>query len=232
MADRTHKQTQRTPTPAQQQLILRALVGSLVFCAALAAPARAQVAQPESKSAPREAETEHFPVVNTLPFKELLAKALRLRADGSLGSEETFDFTVEADRMEDGRLHNVTVVGGASDARGAWRGLTMDFVAAVSDSRLLAAFKDALHVSMRLRLDAQTSLASLSFEAPSESHARQLARGYDALLHMASLQQRGANSAAVLNSLKVSASGKQFAVKLEMSREQLGNLLRQSLSLP
>jgi hypothetical protein len=231
MANESHKQTRHTATPSQQQLIWRALVGSLVFCAALAAPARAQVAQAESPNAPQGAETAPVPKVNLSPFRDLLAKALRLRADGSLTAEDTFDFAVEADRAEDGTLRNVEL-GGASAGNDHWRELVKDFVAAVSNSRLLAEFKDALHIHMRFRLDAQTSLASLNFEAPSETRAQQLARGYDALVHLASLQQRGANSAAVLNSLQVSASGKQFAVKLEMSRERLGNLLRQSLSLP
>jgi hypothetical protein len=231
MANESHKQKRHTPTAAQQQLIWRALVGSLVFCAALAAPARAQVSQPESPGAPQGAETAPLPAVNLSPFRDLLAKALRLRADGSLTAEDTFDFTVEADRAEDGTLRNVAI-GSAASSNEHWRGLAKDFIAAVSDSRLLAVLKDALHVSMRFRLDAQTSLASLNFEAPSETRAQQLARGYDGLARIASLQQRGANSAALLNSLKVSASGKQFAVKLEMSREQLGNLLRQSLSLP
>jgi hypothetical protein len=231
MAKETHRQARHAPTAAQQQMIWRALVGSLVFCAALAAPARAQSAQAESSNAPQEAEVAPVPAVNLSPFRDLLAKALRLRADGSLTTEDTFDFTVEADRAEDGALRNVAL-GGASSGNEHWRRLALDFISAVSDSRLLAAFKDALHVQMRFRLDAQTSLASLSFDAPSESRAQQLARGYDALFHIASLQPRGANSAAVLNGLQVSASGKQFAVKLEMSRAQLGNLLRQSLSLP
>ena len=231
MANRSHKQARHATTPSQQQVMWRALVGSLFFCAALAAPARAQAAQAEASNAPQEAETAPVPAVNLSPFRDLLAKALRLRADGSLTTEDTFDFTVEADRSEDGTLSNVAI-GSASAGNDHWRGLARDFIEAVSDSRLLAAFKDALHVQMRLRLDAQASLASLSFEAPSEGRAQQLARAYDALVHFAALQQRGANSAAVLNGLKVSASGKQFAVKLEMSRAQLGNLLRQSLSLP
>jgi hypothetical protein len=44
MAHEPHKQITHQPTPAPQQLVLRALVGSLVFCATLGAahvPARA-----------------------------------------------------------------------------------------------------------------------------------------------------------------------------------------------
>jgi hypothetical protein len=231
MADETHKQTRHAPTPSQQQLLLRALVGSLVFCAALAAPARAQVSQAEVSGAPQEAETAPVPAVNLSPFKGLLARALRLRADGSLAAGDAFDFTVEADRAEDGTLRNVELAG-ASAGNDHWRELAKDFIAAVGESRLLAVFKDALHVGMRFRLDAQTGLAALNFEAPSADRAQQLARQYDGLVRLALLHRRGDTSAAVLDGLKVSASGKQFAVKLEMSREQLGNLLRQSLSLP
>jgi hypothetical protein len=236
MANGLHKRNPRTPNAAaaQSQLIWRALVGSLVFCAALAAPARAQVAQPETPNAPQEAETapSPFPAINTSPFKDLLAKALRLRADGSLTAEETFDFTLEADRGEDGTLRDVALTGGASDADGAWRGLATDFVTALGESRLLAALRDALHVSIHFRLDAQSAVASMTCDTASEGLARRAAANYGALLHVASFARQGTDAGLALKNLQVSSSGKQVAFKLEMSREQLGNLLRRSLSIP
>jgi hypothetical protein len=232
MAKESHKQERHAPTAAaqQQQLIWRALVGSLFFCAALAAPARAQAATPESQGVPQEAETASVPTVNTNPFRDLLAKALRLRADGSLNTEDTFDFTVEADRAENGTLSNVAVGGSASNQR--LYELARDFIAALGDSRLLAPFKDALHVSLRLRLDAQTALASATLDAASEERARQAANGYAGIFYISSVSKRGTDLGLALKNVQVSSSGKQIAFRLEMSREQLGNLLRQSLSLP
>jgi hypothetical protein len=232
MARETHKQTPRATTPSQQQLIWRALVGSLVFCAALAAPARAQASQPDAPNAPQGAETAPFPAVNTTPFRDLLAKALRLRSDGSLSTEDTFDFTLEADRAEDGSLRNVSLTGGASAPNGPWWGLAKDFISALGDSRLLAPFKDALHVQMRFRLDAQSALANLTCDTASDEIARRAALSYGALLHVASFAKQGTDLGLALKNAQVSSSGKQIAFKLEMSREQLGNLLRQSLSIP
>lgn len=232
MAEETHKQTQRTPTPPQQQLLLRALVGSLVFCAALAAPARAQQPAPEaSPNAGSEAEASNFTEINTAPFRSLIAKALRLRAEGSLSAEDTFDFTVEADRAQDGAFSNAAI-GGTSSGNERWRELARDFVSALSDSRLLAVLRDAPHVSMRFRLDAQTGFAGVTCDTTSEELARRAAANYGALLHLGSLARQGTDVGLALKNLQVSSSGKQVAFKLEMSREQLGNLLRQSLSLP
>jgi hypothetical protein len=230
MAKDSHQQAQRAPAAAQQQLIWRALVGSLVFCAALAAPARAQVAQPDSPSAPQEAEAAPPPAFNLSPFRDLVAKALRLRADGALGAGDTFDFTVEADRAPDGTLSNAAV--GSSSGNEHWRGLASDFVSALSDSRLLSVLRDALHVSMRFRLDAQGSLAGMTFDAPSEASARRASAYYGTLFHLGSIARQETDAGLALKNLQVSASGKQVAFKLEMSREQLGNLLRRSLSLP
>jgi hypothetical protein len=231
MAKESHKQAQRTPPAAQQQLIWRALVGSLVFCAALAAPARAQqVAQPDSPNTPQEAEAASPPSFNLIPFRDLVAKALRLRAEGALGAGDTFDFTVEADRAPDGTLSNAAV--GTSSGNEHWRGLARDFASALSDSRLLSVLRDALHVRLSFRLDAQGSLAGMTFDAPSEEGARRAASYYGTLFHLASTARHDTDAGLALKNLQVSASGKQVAFKLEMSREQLGNLLRRSLSLP
>lgn len=82
-------------------------------------------------------------------------------------------------------------------------------------------------------LQGRTSVfASATFAVESAQRGRVLARGYDYLFKAARVNQPGRNEALVISNMTASANGKQFAVKLEMSREQAGNLLRQRLSLP
>ena len=230
MRGTSHKQRRRTAQHAQQQQLLwRALVGSLFVCAALVSPARSQ--QPtQSPDSQREAEAS-VPRVSGAPFRSLIAKALRLRADGQISPDDTFDFEIEADRADDGTLSNVNFAGEAT-VNGHWHDLARDLISALSDSRALSVLRDARHLSIRLKSDVRGALASLSFEAPTAERATQLANGYNLLLGVASAHPRGANAAALLSGAQVSASGKQFTARLEMTRERLGNLLSQSLALP
>ncbi|MDQ3907950.1 MAG: hypothetical protein M3268_06360 [Acidobacteriota bacterium] len=230
MRGRSHRRERHVPSDAPQ-LVLRALVGSFFVCAALVSPALAQQPTSGASDVQREAETASVPRVSFAPFRSLIARAVRLRDEGSISADDVFDFEIEADRADDGTLANVRFAGEAA-VNGHWHSLVQDFLAALSRSRALSVLRDARHLSMRLKSDPRDFLASLSFEAPTAERARQIADGYDLLLHLASANPRGANSAALLAGAKVSASGKQFTAKLEMSREQLGNLLSQSLAIP
>ncbi len=225
----SHKRRQSAPADAPQQLILRALVGSFFVCAALVSPALAQQPAPNSQ---HESGTVGLPRVNAAPFRALITRALRLREDGAINpGGDIFDFEVEADRADDGTLSNLQFTGLAT-VNGRWYDLAREFFSALSDSHILAFLRDARHLSMRIKSDPKDFLATLSFDAPTAERARQLADGYDLILHVAAANPRGANTAALLAGTQVSASGKQFTAKLEMSRERLGNLLSQSLAIP
>ncbi|MFL6230357.1 MAG: hypothetical protein ACJ741_16415 [Pyrinomonadaceae bacterium] len=100
MAHEPHTQTAHTTTPAPQQLVLRALVGSLVFCATLGAahvPARAcgqyanialvrasvafkshaRVGRPADASGARivNARADHFDAISAPPHNDMIASA-------------------------------------------------------------------------------------------------------------------------------------------------------------
>jgi len=220
----------RPPDAAQQQQVfLRAVVGSIVLCAAFGGHSAVEAQEPS----PRELERTRLYSISfdPRPFRELLAKAARLRADGLLNFSDTFEISIEADRNADRSLKGVSVVSEASrnDRR---RGLAQEFVGAISDSRALAALDGTHHLSMKLRPTQEGVLASATFEVESLQRAQELATDYELLLRAARLQRQGRNESAVLNNMTISANGKQLVMKLDMSREQAGNLLRKHLSLP
>jgi hypothetical protein len=59
-----------------------------------------------------------------------------------------------------------------------------------------------------------------------------LANGYNAMLAIGRATERESDTVEVLNNMIFSASGKQLSMKLELTRAQVGNLLRQHLSIP
>ena len=222
-------------TARQQRLLLRAVVGALVISAALsAAPhASAQTPTPEARDRYKEVVTKYpYPRNPAIPFLHVLLKAASLHRDGLITPEDTFEVTFEALRGRDGSLSEVKVTSVAA-VNPRWPDLMRDLVAAIGESRVLAPLEDAERVSLTFRLDDRRgAFAALNFEAPSAERASQLRSSYTTLLHAAAEFNRGRPEEVVFRGANVTANGKQFAVTLEMPREQLGNLLRRSLAIP
>jgi hypothetical protein len=210
---------------------MRAVVGSLVLCAALAPPALSQTGGAQGVfEKDSNAEVKEFRPIRTRPFRELLAKTQRLVEAGELSTQDTFDFTLEAERNADGTLRNVKLTELAA-ANGRWTSLVREFIAVLSDSGALSSLQEADRLTITLRLDERAS-ARLHAVVKSTEQAAQLAQGHNAMLYLARHNERGRAGVEVLNNMAFSANGKQLTMQLDMSREQFGNLLRQHLSLP
>lgn len=236
MVDEKVKNTEASDrlTARQQRLLLRAVVGSLVISAALAAPhASAQTPSAGSQDRYKEVVSNYpYPAGSAAPFLKVLVRAATLRRDGLISADDTFEMTFEARRAADGSLHDVRVKSVAA-VNPRWPELMRDLVAAIGESRVLAPLEDAERVSLTFRLDDRRgAFAGLNFDAPSAERADQLRAAYASLLQLAAAQRRGFPEEALFRGAHVTANGKQFAVTLEMPREQLGNLLRQSLAKP
>jgi hypothetical protein len=222
------------PTP-RQQVLLRAVVGSLVLCAALSASASAQNIPSTQQTAPQQPARETNPVydfrpVYARPFRELLAKTRQLFKSGQLSEQDTFEFSLEAERNEDGTLGNVTLTR-AESVNPLWQQLATDFVAALSDSRALQPLRDVSHLNIGLKLN-ERAVTDITATISTPERAARLADGYNGMRAIVFRENRGHAGIEVLNNMSFSASGKQLSMKLELSREQAGNLLRQHLSIP
>ena len=215
----------------QQALLVRAVVGSLVLCAALAPNALSQTGAPQGVYQKDAAsEVKEFRPIYARPFRELLAKTRALIEAGELNAQDVFDFTLEAERNADGTLRDIKFTEAAA-ANGRWRSLAREFIAVLSESGALSALQGADHLTFTLRLD-DHARASLRAVVNSTEQAAQLAHHYNALVQLGRFSQRGRAGVEVLNNMAFSANGKQLTMQLEMSREMFGNLLRQQLSLP
>lgn len=167
--------------------------------------------------------------VNMGPIKAFLARAKRLNEQGKLDLSKPQVLTVEGDRQEDGTLTNVAITG-ESASQPEFKRVAEDFVLSLNDSRALAFLNDVSHVRMNFTLDGDRFRALTASDAPSEARAAEMARGYRVLVNAGRLMRRGTDEGAVLNNMKVSASGKQLLMNLDMPREQLGNILLRQIT--
>ncbi len=207
---------------------MRAVVGSLVLCAALAPHTLAQGAPAYQQQ--QTPDTKEFRPINARPFRDLLAKTRGLIERGEINPRDVFDFTLEAGRNADGTLRDIKFTEAAA-ANGRWRPWMQEFVAALSDSGALSGLTGADHLTITLRLDERASVR-LQAVVNSVEQAAQLAQNYNALIALARLDRRGREAVEIFNNMAFSANGKQLTMQLVMTREQAGNLLRQHTSLP
>lgn len=221
----------RPLTDRQQRLLLRAVVGSLVLSAALASSATAQqqTAVLGGGAAAQES-PQPLPRVYAAPFRDLLAKIRRMVADGKLKADDVFEFTVEAERNADGSLRDVRFAGQAA-VNGRWREVTEEFVRVLSDSRALSYLEGVERVTFTVGLAERLS-AVLSAEAPTDARAAQLENTSKLVLDLARHSQQGRPGVEILNGMRASANGKRFALTLDMTRAEVGNLLSTNLALP
>jgi hypothetical protein len=229
MNGKVQRQKHQRPTSAakrRQAILVRAVVGSLVLCAALAPHALAQGSPAQRETA----EAGEFRPINARPFRDLLTKTRGLIEAGALNTEDAFDLTIEADRHADGTFRNFTYAKSQlGDAR--WQPVLEQFISVLSESGALSALQEADHVTITLKLDGGAS-ATLRSALASDLRADALAHSYNALLDLGRLTRRGHDGVEILNNMAFSANGKQLTMQLEMTREMVGNLLRQHTSLP
>ncbi|HEX7175643.1 MAG TPA: hypothetical protein VF240_10325 [Pyrinomonadaceae bacterium] len=169
------------------------------------------------------------PRVDTRPFKELLLKGKGLYDSGRLDLSRTIDLALVADREDDGSLVSIASAGAPLNDPLVFQ-FVKETVDTISQSRLLGFLDGTRRIRLDLSLDEQKLTITARTEVASEEYARKMASGYGALLAYARLMERERPSGVVWNHTGLMADGKQFAVTLEMSREQAGQLLLQLIT--
>jgi hypothetical protein len=193
-----------------------------------AAESRAQ-AQKAGAVADASARTPDSGKVDMAPIRAFLARSRRLHAQGKLDLSRPQAITVEGDRQPDGTLANVSITGDSASNQN-FRRVAEDFVASVNQSHALQFLDDVSHMRMTFTLDGERFRAETASDTPSEQRAEEMARGYRMLVNFARLAKRGTDEGAILNNMKVSSSGKQLLMNLDMPREQMGNILLRQIT--
>jgi hypothetical protein len=167
--------------------------------------------------------------VSVKPIKAFLARSKKLHEDGKLDLSKPHSIVVVGERQEDGTLTNVQITG-ESAADPTLRAVAQDFVSSVNDSHALAFLNEVSRVSMTFTLDGERFKALTASDAPSETRAEEMARNYRMLLNVGRLAKRGTDEGALMSGMKVSASGKQLLMNLDMPRERMGNILLRQIT--
>ncbi|HYP53892.1 MAG TPA: hypothetical protein VEQ42_10160, partial [Pyrinomonadaceae bacterium] len=160
---------------------------------------------------------------DTRPLKEILRRGARMHRRGELNLASAAALTVEADINEDGTLAAPQISFTGGDA--ALKNFAHEFVAALNESRVFGALEGVRHVRLNLALDGQNFDADALATAATPEQAERLSSGYNTLLQLARIARRNRPESVVYNNMTVSSSGKQLSLKLDMTREALGNLL-------
>lgn len=181
------------------------------------------------KTAKTEAPKSENTRVNVKPIKAFLARSKKLHEDGKLDLSKPQSILVVGERQQDGTLTNVQITGESANDP-ALRAVAQDFVASINDSHGLAFLSDVSRVSMTFTLDGERFKALTASDAPTEARAEEMARGYRMLLNVGRLAKRGTDEGALMSGMKVSASGKQLLMNLDMPREQMGNILLRQIT--
>jgi hypothetical protein len=188
-----------------------------------ASPAEPQSVE-EAERLAKEAGVQKFPPINTRPFEDLLKEGKRMRDAGEINLEGTVELTVEADRQDDGRLTNVEITGGAaSDEK--MKHLAKEFVAALSDSKVLAVLEGAKHLQMKLKLDDKQIDVRVASDMASAAEASTKANGYSVMLWAGKKLKEGKDEEQIFNSVKVAAEEKQIVLTFNMPRKDAGALV-------
>jgi hypothetical protein len=185
-------------------------------------------ADPQTSEQAEQALTQNnqpkFPPINTRPFTDLLQKGKEMKDAGEIDLTGTLEMTVEADRRDDGTLTNVEITGGsASDAK--LKELAKAFIAALSDSKALAALVDTHHIRMQLTLDDKEVAVRIVTELDTAELAEKRANGYRGAIMLGAFAKKGKDEEVIFRNLKVSVKDKQVGLTMNMPRKAVGDLL-------
>ena len=184
----------------------------------------------DAGAAPAGAAAVKKPVkVNTAPFKAFLTRSKKLRDQGKLDLSKPRELTVDVDRNEDGTVTNPRISGPSADDPN-FRKVAEDFVSALNESRALHFLEGVSHLRLNFVLEGERFRMRSDADTPSEARAAEMARGYRSMINIARLFKREGDEAVVLNNMKMSASGKQLVMSLDMPREAMGNILLKQIT--
>lgn len=187
-------------------------------------PAATPQTAEEAERIAKEANVEKFPVINTKPLTDLLKQGKQLKDAGEIDLSGTLEMEVEADRQEDGRLTNVVVTGAAASNTKLVQ-LSKDFIAAISDSKVLAALKGTRHLKMKLKLDDKEISVRVLTEMASADEASIMSNGYNGLLWIGAQTKKGKDEEAIFKSVRIASEAKQVVLTFSMPRKAASELL-------
>lgn len=177
----------------------------------------------EAEKLAAEKGAKKFPQINARPFKDLLAKGKEMKDKGVINLNGTVELTVKADRRPDGTLTNFRIEDESGDEN--LQNLAREFVAAVSDSKVLAVLEGANQLTMKLKLDQQSLSVHTVAGVESSSRAKEIELGYGALLAGVRFSKRGTDEGEIWNRVSLKSDGAEVVLTFNIARAAAGTML-------
>ena len=218
---RSARVKRRAARSVATSLVLYVVIGTL---ATGIASAHAPNLNGNSRQSRRERAGVRVPArVNARAFKEFLAHVQALHASGQIKFDRAQEITITGEPRPDGTLENVSILSSPSQRR--LDQLGFEFVRLVNEQRALTMLNDVERMRMHLRLDRAQVFLTVANEFASVARARQTEQSWNTLLTLGRFAKAGRPEGTILNQMRLSSSGKQLVMSLNMSRQALGNLL-------
>ncbi|HEX8472665.1 MAG TPA: hypothetical protein VF666_01405 [Pyrinomonadaceae bacterium] len=178
-----------------------------------------------------ETNVKRFPNINPKPFKDLLTKGKEMMDAGVIDLKGSISITIEADRNDDGTLANVEVTK-VSTTDENLKNLALEFIQALSGSRVLAALDGTKHLTMDMESNPTEITAVIKTQMESEAVAKDKALGYNGMLFFQGMRKKGRDEEEIYKNTKISANGKEMTLSFAISREVATKMLNKQLAKP
>lgn len=188
-------------------------------------------AEPTEQEALKAKEQLGFPKINSRPFKDLLARGKTLHDAKQIDLNAKLEMEIEAVRAKDGTLTDVKIVRATGSPEA--RQLALDFISALSDSRVLSRLEGMNRLNMAVTLDDEKVSTEIKSEMTSVDEAATMSKGLNGLLFFAILKREGGEEAVqIYKKIKLTARDKQLIVNFAMPRAEAGTLITTQLAKP
>ncbi len=188
-------------------------------------------AEPTEQEAQKAKEQLGFPKINSRPFKDLLARGKTLHDAKQIDLNAKLEVEIEATRAKDGSLTDVKIVRATGSPEA--RQLALDFISALSDSRVLSRLEGMNRLNMAVTLDDEKVSTEIKSEMTSVDEASTMSKGLNGLLFFAILKQEGGEEAVqIYKKIKLTARDKHLIVNFAMPRAEAGTLITTQLAKP
>lgn len=170
-----------------------------------------------------------FPKINARPFKDLLAQGKTLADAGKIDVKGDFQMELEAVRQDDGKLKDVKIL--RSSGTPETEKLALDFIAALSDSNVLARLKGMTKLNVMVGVDKERVMTAIKSDMESADEAKKISDAMNFLLGVAILKREGGDEAvAIYKKIKLKNQNNQVLVNFDMPRAEAGTMINGQLA--
>ena len=166
--------------------------------------------------------------VSRLPLTQFARRVFSLHERGKLDLGSAFELVITGKLSPEGQLQGLSVTQRSGDP--ALSTLAAEFVRALNESGALAFLEETKNLRLAIASSAADFKMSASYEAESESQARQKSHTYDTLFFAARMIRRRADEELIYKGLKVSSKDREVIFDFSMPRETFCALLSKYLS--